>query len=75
MNTNPYIEGLKRRQSDMLANCARIVAIHAEQGAPLDSFLDTYKASDLSDLALDLGVSIADVQEAQNYLRRQRDRA
>ena len=70
MDANPYIESLKRRQSDMLGNCARIVAIHIEQGAPLDSFLDTYKASDLGDLALELGVSIADVQAAQAYLSR-----
>ena len=55
---------------DIQLLAARIVAIHAEQGAPLDCFLDTYKASDLSDLALDLGVSIADVQAAQAYLSR-----
>ena len=60
---------------DIQLLAARIVAIHAEQGAPLDSFLDTFKASDLGDLALDLGVSIPEVQEAQEHLRRQRDRA
>jgi len=55
---------------DIQLLAARIVAIHAEQSTPLDSFLDTFKASDLSDLALDLGVSIADVQAAQAYLSR-----
>jgi len=55
---------------DIQLLAARIVAIHTEQGTPLDSFLDTFKASDLSDLALDLGVSIADVQAAQAHLSR-----
>ena len=55
---------------DIPTLAARIVAVMAEQNAPLDDFLDSWKRGDLDDMAAELGVSVAEVQAAQAHLSR-----
>jgi len=54
---------------------ARILAIHAENGAPIEDFLDSRKPGDLDDLARELDATPAEVEAARVELSRCTDAA
>ena len=49
----------------MTDTAARILALLAEQGTPLESFTDSRKPGDLDDMCADLGITLAEAQAAQ----------
>lgn len=52
----------------MTTATARILAVHAEQGEPIESFLDS-RPADLSDLCADLGITLEQALIAQSAIR------